>query len=176
MPSKPNLAALTRSISTIKFKNLTRPPQIIDHPARSRSWAITHLHSGSLTDKSTSTTPFSASLSTFTFLFSVLCPFTPIFTIARIPNPTIFSRKKYLFAVVCFVYLQAEQPELVSLVSHLGTFVHSFDVSPCSSPTLSPKPFAHLESHPISLRSPSLLVITQLATTNALVQCSHGLR
>ena len=82
MPSKFSLAALTRSISTIKFRNPTRPPQIIKPSSKkpvkcvkaSVPWTITHLHGCSLTDKSTSATPSStphSQLSPFYSRFSV---------------------------------------------------------------------------------------------------------
>ena len=82
MPSKFNLAALTRSISTVKFRNPTRPPQIIRPSSKkpvkcvkaSVPWTITHLHGCSLTDKSTSATPSStphSQLSPFYSRFSV---------------------------------------------------------------------------------------------------------
>ena len=56
MPSKLNLAALTRSILTIKFRNPTRPPQIMKPSSKkpvkcvkaSVPWTITHLHGCSL--------------------------------------------------------------------------------------------------------------------------------
>ena len=83
MPSELNLAALTRSILTIKFRNPTRPPQIIKPSSKkpgkcvkaSVPWTITHLHGCSLTDKSTSATPSStphSQLSPFYSRFSVL--------------------------------------------------------------------------------------------------------
>ena len=83
MPSELNLAALTRTILTIKFRNPTRPPQIIKPSSKkpgkcvkaSVPWTITHLHGCSLTDKSTSATPSStphSQLSPFYSRFSVL--------------------------------------------------------------------------------------------------------
>ena len=95
MPSKFSLAALTRSISTIKFRNPTRPPQTIKPSSKkpvkcvkaSVPWTITHLHGCSLTDKSTSATPSSTPHSQLSPFYSRFSAPLPIFTITQIQNP-----------------------------------------------------------------------------------------
>ena len=78
LPSKLNLAALTRSIWTIKFRNPTRPPQIIKPSSKSKSigsmdhhsltWLLTHrqIH--------LCYSILYSPLSTFTFLFGSRSP------------------------------------------------------------------------------------------------------
>ena len=95
MPSKLNLAALTRSILTIKFRNPTQPPQIIKPSSKkpvkcvkaSVPLTITHLHGCSLTDKPTSTTPSSTPHSQLSPFYSRFSVPLQIFTITRIQNP-----------------------------------------------------------------------------------------
>ena len=95
LPSKLNLGALTRSILTIKFRNPTRPPQIIKPSSKkpvkcvkaSVPWTITHLHDCSLTDKSTSATPSSTPHSQLSPFYSRFSVPLQIFTITRIQNP-----------------------------------------------------------------------------------------